>query len=370
MVRAAVLTGIDRPLELRDDVEVDAPGPGEVKVRVVASGVCHTDLSMQDGTTMAPLPIVLGHEGAGVVTEVGEGVTRVGPGDRVVLAWVPQCGSCFYCGRGQAHLCETATIPMASGGLLDGTTRLRSAGAPLFQMAAAGTFSEVTVVPETGLVRVDDDLDPRVAALLGCAVLTGVGAARTTADIRSGDTVAVVGCGGVGLNVVQGARLQGAAEIIAVDVNEAKLALARRLGATAIVHAGRHDPVSRVMELTGERGADVTFEVVGLPQTIDQAVAMARRGGQAVLVGLPRMDVILRLPAFFGVVMAAKSIKGCWYGSSLVRRDVPALVDLYRKKELLLDELISRTITLEQVNEALEAMKAGEVARSVITYDQ
>lgn len=368
MARAAVLSGVGRPLEVRPDVEVEAPRAGEVKVRMRTAGVCHSDLSVQDGTLIQPTPIVLGHEGAGVVEEVGEGVASLSPGDHVVVSWVPQCGRCFFCAAGQSHLCEQATVPMASGGLLDGTTRLRSQGGPLYQMAASGTFAEVAVVPETSLVKVPEDLDPAVASLLGCAVLTGVGAALNTAGVGPGDSVAVVGCGGVGLNVVQGARIAGAGRIIAVDVHEAKLAMARRFGATDTVHAGDGDPVSRVMSLTGQRGVDVAFEVIGLQRTIDQTLTMARRGGRAVLVGIPAMDVTVSFPAFFGVVLAAKTLTGCWYGSSDVRRDVPRLVELYARGDLLLDELVSRTVPLDEVNDAFAAMRAGEVARTVIRH--
>ncbi|MDQ3679756.1 MAG: Zn-dependent alcohol dehydrogenase [Actinomycetota bacterium] len=367
MVRAAVMTGVGRPLEVCE-VELELPRAHEVMVRMAASGVCHSDLSMQDGTMMAPTPIVLGHEGAGVVEQVGPGVDAVEPGDHVVIAWVPQCGSCFFCRRGQRHLCELANVVLASGGLLDGSPRFSSGGRPLYQMVAAGTFAELTVVPESGVVKVDDALDLEVAALLGCAVLTGVGAATRTADISEGDSVAVVGCGGVGLNVVQGARLAGAGQVIAVDVSPAKLDLARQFGATAAVDAGDGNPVSRVMELTAQRGTDVSFEVVGLQRSIDQTIAMTRRGGQAVLVGIPKMDVMLQVPAFLGAVMAAKTITGCWYGSADVRRDVPRIVEHYGNGDLKLDELISATIALDQVNDAFEAMKAGDVARSVIRY--
>ena len=368
MARAAVLSAVGQPLEIRDDVEVEAPHAGEVKVRMVAAGVCHSDLSMWDGTLMAPMPIVLGHEGAGVVEEVGEGVSRVKAGDRVIISWVPQCGGCFFCLRRQGHLCEQANAAIASGGLLDGTTRFRSRGAPLHQMSAAGTFADVTVVPECGVVEVGDDLDLGLAVLLGCGVLTGVGAATRTADIAQGDTVVVLGCGGVGLNVVQGARIAGAGRIIAVDTNPAKLELAERFGATATVEAGAVDPVSAVMQLTGQRGGDVVFEVIGLPRTIDQAVTMTRRGGQTVLVGIPRMDTMLNVPAFLGVVLAAKTITGCWYGSSNVVEDMPALVDLHRRGELELAALVSGTIALEEVGAALEALRAGEVTRSVISF--
>jgi NDMA-dependent alcohol dehydrogenase len=368
MARAAVLTGIDQPLEIRDDIEVDAPHAGEVKVRMAASGVCHSDLSMQNGTMMAATPIVLGHEGAGIVEEVGEGVTNLAPGDAVVISWVPQCGNCFFCDRDQGYLCENANAALATGGLLDGTTRMTSQGAPLFQMAASGTFSETTIIPAIGAVKIPGDIDMRVAALIGCGVLTGTGAAMNTANIKKGDTVAVVGCGGVGLNVIQGARIKGAGEIIAVDMNETKLQMAKEFGATATVNASQGDPVSQVMEMTSQRGADVAFEVIGLQQTIDQTITMTRRGGQAILVGVPRMDAMVTLPAFFGVVLAEKTIKGCWYGSSNVQKDVPKLIELYKSGQLKLDELISRTIKLDEVNDAFDAMKTGEVARSVIQY--
>jgi NDMA-dependent alcohol dehydrogenase len=368
MAKAAVMTGIDQPLEIREDIEVEAPRAGEIKVRMGASGVCHSDLSMQNGTMMAATPIVLGHEGAGVVEEVGEGVTSVQPGDHVVISWVPQCGECFFCQRDQGYLCEAANAALATGGLLDGTTRMTSQGSPLFQMAASGTFSEVTIIPAIGAVKVPNDFDLKLAALIGCGVLTGTGAALNTADIKKGDTVAVVGCGGVGLNVIQGARIAGAGEIIAVDMNETKLQMAKEFGATASVNASQGDPVSQVMDMTGQRGADVAFEVIGLQQTIDQTITMVRRGGQAILVGVPKMDAMVSIPAFFGVVLAEKTIKGCWYGSSNVQRDVPKLIDLYQSGQLKLDELVSRTITIDQVNEAFDAMKTGEVARSVIEY--
>jgi Zn-dependent alcohol dehydrogenase len=363
-----VLTGLDRPLVLREDVEVDEPRAGEVRIRVAACGVCRSDLSMQDGTMPIPLPAVLGHEASAVVEAVGDGVTDLASGDHVVVSWVPQCGACFFCRRGQPQLCQTSDVVLLAGGQLDGSPRLRLDGAPLFQMSGAGTFSEVTVIPATAAVRIPDDLPLDVAALLGCAVLTGVGAALNTAAVAPGDAVAVVGCGGVGLNVVQGARIAGAATIVAVDVNPAKLTAARAFGATAVVDASKVDPVNAVRDLTGQRGADVAFEALGMGATIHQAVDMTRRGGQAVLVGIPRLDVMLSLPAMLGVVLQERTIRGCWYGSSDIRRDIPRLVQLYRDGSLLLEELVSRRIELSEVNDAFDAMKGGEVTRSVIVY--
>ena len=369
MVKASVLPGIGQPMELQD-VEVQAPKAGEVKVRMAASGVCHSDLSVQNGTILLPTPVVLGHEGAGIVEEVGEGVTNLAVGDHVVLSFVPQCGTCFYCMRQQGQLCEAANPAIASGGLLDGTPRFNAAdGSPIFQMSACGTFAEVTVVPAIGAVKIDKDMPLKAGALIGCGVLTGVGAALNTARVRQGDTVAVVGCGGVGLNVIQGAKLAGAERIIAVDMVEGKLELARKFGATETVNATGGAAVPGVMELTEQRGADVAFEVIGLKETIDQTIMMTRRGGQAILVGVPRMDVMIELNAFLGVVLQEKTIKGCWYGSSNVHTDVAKLISLYRDGKLMLDELISREITNAEVNEAFEAMQKGEVARSVIVYN-
>ncbi|HEX2274030.1 MAG TPA: Zn-dependent alcohol dehydrogenase [Acidimicrobiales bacterium] len=368
MTRAAVLTALGQPLAVRDDVELEAPRAGEVRVQLQASGVCHTDLSMRDGVVPITLPAVLGHEGAGVVAEVGPDVTDVAAGDHVVVSWVPQCGRCYYCSRGQAELCEEADTVLLTGGMLDGTPRFRAPEGPVHQMCGCGTFATETVVLARAAVPVPADLDPGIAALLGCAVVSGVGAALNTASIAKGDAVAVVGCGGVGLNVVQGARIAEAGTIIAIDANPSKLPMAEALGATVAVDASRTDPVSAVMTLTAERGADVAFEVVGLGPTIDQAIAMTRRGGQTVLVGIPSVDVMLQLPAWVGLILQEKTIKGCWYGSADVRRDIPRLIELYRKGELQLDALVSRRIELSEVNAAFEALVAGEVARSVILF--
>jgi S-(hydroxymethyl)glutathione dehydrogenase/alcohol dehydrogenase len=366
-MKAPVLTAYDTPLELRDDIEVAPPGPGEVRVKVVASGVCHSDLSVLNGTIPLPTPILLGHEGAGIVEEVGEGVTTVAPGDHVVLSFVPACGECYTCLHGQAYLCEKSAI-QAAAGLLDGTTRLTSGGAPLHQMACLGTFGPYAIVPEISTVKIPDDVPLDIAALIGCGVLTGVGAALNTADIAPGDTVAVIGCGGVGLNVIQGAKIAGATTIIAIDMLDSKLEMAKEFGATHTINASDGDPVAAAMAING-RGADVAFEVIGLGATMEQAINTARNGGQVVLVGVPRMDVNLNLNAAFTFLYLAKTIKGCWYGSSNVREDVPKLLDLWRNGELKLKELISKEIDNAHVNEAFEDMKAGTVARSVIVHD-
>lgn len=368
MTKAAVHVGLDQPLEIRDDIEVAAPKAGELKVRIAASGVCHSDLSVTNGTIPLPPPIVLGHEGAGVIEEVGEGVEGFEAGDHVVLTFVPECGECFFCSRDQGFMCEKAGA-LNAGGMLDFTKRLSSGGQDLSQMAGCGTFSELTVVPAISAVKIDKDVPLKIAALLGCGVQTGVGAAMNTASIRKGDTVVVIGCGGVGLNVIQGARIAGAEKIIAVDMVESKLQLAKEFGATDFVNAGTsNNPVADVQGLSGGRGADVAFEVIGLGPTIEQAMQMTRPGGETILVGVPRMDVMLNVNPAFSFIYTAKTVKGCWYGSSNVHREVPKLLDLYKKGDLKLDELISREITIDEVNSAFDAMKTGEVARSVIVY--
>jgi S-(hydroxymethyl)glutathione dehydrogenase/alcohol dehydrogenase len=366
-MKAAVLTAVDTPLETRDDIEVAPPGPGEVRVKVVASGVCHSDLSVQNGTIPLPTPIVLGHEGAGIIEEVGEGVTTVAVGDHVVLSFVPACGECYQCKHGQAYICEKSRA-QAAAGMLDGTTRLTSQGAPLHQMACLGTYGPYAIVPEISLVKIPDDVPLEIAALIGCGVLTGVGAALNTADIQAGDTVAVIGCGGVGLNVIQGAKIAGATTIIAVDMLPSKLEMALEFGATHTVNAGDGDPIAGVMAASEGRGADVAFEVIGLGPTIDQAINMARPGGEVVLVGVPRLDVMMNLNAAFTFLYLAKTIKGCWYGSSNVNEDVPKLLDLWRSGQLKLKELISKEIDVDHVNEAFADMQAGTVARSVIVH--
>ncbi len=366
MTKAAVFRESGKPLDV---VEVDLASPkaGEVKIRLAASGVCHSDLSVVNGTLLQGGPAVLGHEGAGVVEELGEGVTDLKVGDHVVISWVPQCGECYTCKYGQPNLCENAVASMFSGGLLDGTSRFSENGVSLGQMASSGTFTEATVIPAISAIKIDDDVPFTSAALIGCGVLTGWGAAVNTADIRKGDSVVVVGCGGVGLNTIQGAKYAGATQIIAVDMAPKKLEMAKQFGATDVINAGDGDPVAKVLELTGGRGADVAFEVIGLLPTIQQAYNMARRGGEVVIVGVPAMDVDIPVNAF-GLIFSEKTVKGSWYGSCDVKRDIPLLVELYKSGRLLLDELVSREIKLDEVNDAFDAMGSGEVARSVIKY--
>lgn len=367
MPKAAVAKAVDAPLEILD-VDLAGPKAGEIRVQLGASGVCHSDLSVVNGTLPIGLPAVLGHEGAGTITELGEGVDHLSVGDHIVISWVPQCGTCFFCERDQGELCEVGSVASMSGGLLDMTSRFSLDGQPLMVMAASGTFSEETVIPAIGAVKIPNDVPLTDAALIGCGVLTGFGAAVNTASIRKGDTVAVVGCGGVGLNVIQGAKHAGAERIVAVDMVDGKLETAKKFGATDTVNAGDGNAVATVMELSGGRGADVAFEVIGLGPTIEQTFQMTRRGGQAIIVGVPRFDVTFSLMPAMDLLVQEKQIRGSWYGGSNVQHDVPKLVELYGKGELKLDELISREISLEQVNDALDTMSSGEIARSVIKY--
>lgn len=367
MPKAAICTAVDAPLEI---VELDLAEPkaGEVRLQLGASGVCHSDLSVQNGTLPIGLPAVLGHEGAGTVTQVGEGVENLKVGDHVVVSWVPQCGQCYFCQRDQGELCEVGSVASMSGGMLDMTSRFSRDGTPVAVMAASGTFSEETVIPAIGAVKIDPSIPLDAAALIGCGVLTGFGAATNTASIRQGDSVAVVGCGGVGLNVIQGAKFAGAERIIAVDMVDGKLEHAKAFGATDLVNAGQGDPVAQVMELTSGRGADVAFEVIGLGPTIDQTIQMTRRGGQAIIVGVPKFDVTTTIAPAMELLVQEKQIRGSWYGGSNVHQDVPKLARLYTEGQLKLKELISQEIRLDQVNEALENMGSGSIARSVITY--
>jgi S-(hydroxymethyl)glutathione dehydrogenase / alcohol dehydrogenase len=366
MPKAAILTGLEQPLEIHD-VELDKPHAREVKVRMGASGVCHSDLSVQNGTLMGVAPIVLGHEGAGVVEEVGEGVTSVKPGDHVVISWVPQCGDCYFCQHGQGELCKAADASLASGGLLDGTPRFSWNGAPLSQMAASGTFSEVSVIPESGAVKIPDDVDMKVAALIGCGVLTGVGAALNTADIKKGDTVAVVGCGGVGLNVIQGARIAGAAVIVAVDVAEARLDTARRFGATHTVRATRgddemRDVVAAVRGIAGARGADYAFECTAVPALGAAPLRMIRHGGTAVQVsGIEQV-----IPVDMELFEFDKTYVNPLYGNCRPSVDFPRLLELHRRGDLLLDELVTRTYALDDLDAAFDDLLAGRNAKGVI----
>jgi NDMA-dependent alcohol dehydrogenase len=367
--RAALCTAPNQKLELVE-LELDAPRAREVRVRIAASGVCHTDHSFATGAFPAALPMVLGHEGAGIVEEVGPDVSRVRPGDHVVLSWMPQCGQCRWCTRGQPQLCAPGLQSVMAGGLADLTPRFSREGKPVAQMSGLGTFASCVVVQEASVVPIDRDVPLTTAALFGCAVLTGVGAAVNTATIRDGDDVVVVGCGGVGLNVIQGAVLAGAGRVIAVDRFPAKLSMAKEFGAAEVVDASTGDAVSAVFDLTGGVGADVAFEVVGRPDTAQQVLTMTRRGGEACMVGMAPLDANLVVPLALEMVVNEKRIIGCNYGSADVRRDVPKFLEWWRTGRLPVERLISRTIGLDGVNDAVASVGSGELHRTVIAFEQ
>jgi S-(hydroxymethyl)glutathione dehydrogenase / alcohol dehydrogenase len=356
-LRAAIFTEPGNPLSI-EDVQPSDPGPHDVVVEVAASGVCHSDLSVVDGSLPYPPPLILGHEGCGTVTWVGASVSTVAVGDLVITSPDPMCGRCWFCVNGQPNLCELlAQPPVPRAGRADGT--------PVSGMSGLGTFADAMVVNEAYVVPVRSDLPPEQLALIGCGVSTGVGAALNTAAISPGATVAVIGCGGVGLAAIQGARLAGGTRVIAVDLAAHKLAVAAEMGATDVVDPAQGDPVAQVVELTGGRGVDVALEVVGLVDTTQQSLAMARRGGTVVVVGAPRFDARLELSAwefFFGQKRLTSSI----FGGANIRRDFPRYVALAEQGRLNLGGLISKTISLGEVNDALDALKRGEVIRSVI----
>ncbi len=359
-MKAATLTAVNEPLEILD-LEVDEPAPNEVLVRTAAAGVCHSDLHFQEGKYPCPCPIVLGHEGAGVVEAVGSGVTYVEPGDHVITCVSMSCGSCRNCYRGKPHLC-------AHEGLLrtpDQPSRLSRNGEVVHQLTDLSCYAEQMLVHEKAVVKITKELPLDRAALLGCAVTTGVGAAQNTAKIGPGDIVAVVGCGGIGLNAIQGARLAGAERVIAIDRLKDKLDLARVFGATDTIDASEKDAVGEVLEMTGG-GVDHSIEAVGLKVTAEQCFNMLASGGTATVIGMIPIGTTIEIQGVS--LLAERKIQGSVMGSNRFRVDMPTYANLYLQGRLKLDELVSRRITLDQINEGLEALKTGEVARSVITF--
>ncbi|MDP9138347.1 MAG: Zn-dependent alcohol dehydrogenase, partial [Pseudomonadota bacterium] len=337
-----------------------------VLVRVQASGLCHTDLEVIQGSLAYPLPIVLGHEGAGVVEAVGSDVLSVKPGDHVICSWNPSCGRCFYCDRDQPILCEPFTRHQPQGHLLDGTSRLTVDGRKLHHFSVVSSHAEYCVVPEAGAIVVPNEIPFDRACLIGCGVMTGVGGAARIARIDGGSSVVVIGCGAVGLNAVQGAMLQRADTIVALDRDPARLAMARLFGATHIVDAGGNDVVEQVKALTGGRGADYVIECAGHELAFRLSPEILRPGGQLVWLGKINID---RDVAFrWGALMGEKQIVRSSYGGARPRRDFPWLARLYLAGKLKLDELITRRLRLEEINEGFAAMTRGEIVRAVIVF--
>ena len=364
--RAAVLFEAGQTVEIRE-VDVQDPAPGEVRIQMAAGGVCHSDLHVMSGHLPAPLPAVLGHEGAGIVADVGIGVTAVKPGDHVIPLWRLSCGECEYCSGGRPALCAAGTEIRWSGRLLDGTTRFKLDGEEIKHFAGVSSFSNYTVLPEQAVLKIPDDLPLERAALLGCAVITGVGAVTHGAAVKPGGTVAVFGTGGVGVNVVQGAALSGAEQIIAVDLIPSRLEEAKRFGATHAVNASEGDPVEQIRDLTGGRGVDYSFEVIGLPVTMRQAYDCLAKRGVAMMVGISPSTAEITIPSM-SLVFEERVVTGSLYGSAAPKIDIPRLIDLYRAGKLMLDELLTRTYPIEEINQAYADLESGATLRSVVTF--
>jgi len=360
-VKAAVLQAIPGELVI-DEVQIDKPGPREVLVRTVAAGCCHSDLHFMEGKYPYMTPVVMGHESAGIVEAVGADVSHVEPGDHVITCLSVFCGQCEFCVSGKPNLCTKEAVRRAG----DAPPRLSQNGSPVFQFLDLSSFAEQMLVHEGAVVKISDDMPLDRAALLGCGVTTGLGAVLNTAGVRAGETVAVIGCGGVGLAAVQGAAIAGAGRIIAVDMVPSKLDLARRFGATDTVNAKDADPIGTVMEMT-RGGVDHAFEAIGLKVAAEQAFAMLKPGGCATVIGMIPVGDSVELPGF--AFLAEKKIQGSNMGSNRFRVDMPRYVDMYLQGRLNLDDMISTRIPLDEVNAAFARMRTGEIARDVILFD-
>ncbi|QIM16281.1 Zn-dependent alcohol dehydrogenase [Leucobacter insecticola] len=367
-VQAAVFVGAQQPLVVRELTIDSTPGPGEVLVKMAASGVCHSDLHALDGDWDTPAPLVLGHEGAGVIVALGADVTELAVGDHVILSWTPSCQKCEYCVSGNPVLCQLANETAYQHVFFDGKTRLSDETSPVKSFLAVGSFGDHAMVPASAAIKIRKDAPLAQAALVGCAVTTGIGAVTNTAKVEPGSTVLVVGCGGVGLNVVQGARLAGAKQIIVADVSDEKLELGRTFGATHTINSRSADLVETVRALTNGRGVDYAFEAIGLPFTIEACYEAARRGGTAVVVGQVADGVKISIDPF---VMSdqEKKLIGSNYGSSRQSIDFPKIIDLYMEGRIDLDSMVTDRIRLDQVNDAFAEMRQGRGIRSVIEYD-
>jgi S-(hydroxymethyl)glutathione dehydrogenase/alcohol dehydrogenase len=364
--KAAVLHEVGKALEI-EELEMQPLQAGDVLVRLRASGLCHTDLEVIQGSLDYPMPIVLGHEGAGVVEEVGAGVTSVRPGDHVILSWNPHCGHCFYCERDLPILCEPFRRHQPQGHLLDGTSRMRRNGGKIHHYSVTSTHAEYTVVPESGAVPIAKEMPFDRACIIGCGVMTGVGGVIRKAKVEPGSSVAVIGCGAVGLNALQGARLAGASRIIAVDLGKEKLGRASDFGATHCVDAGDVDAVSTVLQLTHGRGADYVLESAGNAEVFRTAVEMVRPGGSVIWLGKVNADAEVSFR--WGSLMGERRMVRSSYGNARPMRDFPWLVDEYLGGRLKLDELITRRIRLDEINDGFNMLARGEGIRTVVMFE-
>lgn len=368
-VKAAVLYEPNTPIVVKE-VELDPPKANEVLVKMVASGVCHSDYHIVTGDLPSNhYPIICGHEGAGIVESVGPQVTRVKPGDHVVMSFLPSCGQCHYCRTGQTNLCNQGAH-ILNGPQLDGTFRFHDGETGIGQLCLVSTFSEYTVVPEMSVVKIEDDIPLQLACLVGCGVGTGVGAVINRAKVREGSSVVVIGLGGIGMNAVQGARLAGATKIIVADINASKLEKAKQFGATHFINSSTEDVMAKVKEITYNEGVDYSFLTVDYvtPELIGQAYWCIRKGGTCVVVGLsnPKYQTTNIMP--LDLVLTEKTVMGTLYGKSEPFTDIPRYLELHNQGKLDLQGLVTKNYTLEQVNEAFEDMMAGKNIRGVILY--
>jgi len=361
-MKAAIFYGPNKPLEI-EEVEIDQPAAREVLIKCKAVGLCHSDLHFMEGSYPHPAPAILGHEAAGIVEAVGSDVNYVQPGDHVITILSPFCGHCEYCITGRMSLCTNPELKRGP----DQAPRLSKGGEPVHQFLNLSSFAEKMLVHEHALVKVRKDMPFEQAALLGCGVTTGVGSVHNTAKIEVGSKVVVIGCGGVGLSCINGAAIAGAGQIIAVDTQGSKLNLAKKFGATDVVNAAdEEDAVKKVIELTGG-GAHYSFEAIGLKATSEQAFAMLRRGGTATVIGMIPIGQKVEIDGF--QLLGEKKLQGSFMGSNRFRVDMPNYVEFYMQGKLHLDDMISQTIKLEDINDAFDELKTGELARSVITFD-
>lgn len=361
---AALLEAVDQPLVV-DEIEVAPPRAGEVLVRVAHCGVCHSDLSVIDGSFPAATPIVLGHEATGIVEEVGAGVTSVAPGDHVVLTALPSCGQCYFCARNQPTLCQAHSAALFTNTMPDGTSPLQRGGQTVFRGLATAAFAEYAVMGEAGVVRIPDDVDLGVACVLGCAVQTGVGAVLNTARVEEGATVAVLGAGGIGISVTQGAVVAGASTIVVVEPDPERRDAARRFGATHALDPFADDVVSAGFDLTGV-GFDYAFEAAGKAKLIEQGITMIRPGGTVVCVGAPPLEEGISIPNVVAFSASEKRIIGCLLGSVQSQYDVPRLVALWQAGRLDLDAMITARFPLAKINEAIDGAKSLQGLRTVV----
>ena len=372
-IKAAVLNrmgvqppyALSKPLSI-EEVELDPPGPGEVLVRIAAAGLCHSDLSVINGDRPRPTPMVLGHEAAGVVEEAGPGVDDLQKGDHVIMVFVPSCGHCLPCAEGRPALCEPGAVANTAGTLLSGARRLHRDGNDVHHHIGVSAFAEYATVSRRSLVKIDRDLPLDEAALFGCAVLTGVGAVINTARVPVGASVAVIGLGGVGLSSLLGAVACGARRIIAVDLSDDKLGLARQLGATDAVNAGAPDASADIREAT-KGGAEFVFEMAGSARALEFAYKITRRGGMTVTAGLPPPDATLALP-LVNLVAEERTVKGSYIGTCVPSRDVPRLIELYQRGRLPVDRLMSGRLTLDEINVGFDRLAEGKAVRQVVVF--